>query len=63
MTPSFIPPLARYVLLGCAAVIPFAAFSAAYAYRRENGKKINIVSAIIGVIAIFIMGIVIYQYP
>jgi len=63
MAPSLIPPLARYVLLGCSVVIPFAAFSAAYAYRRENGKKINIISAIIGVIAIFIMGVVIYHYP
>jgi len=63
MAPALISPLARYVLIGCAAVIPFAAFSAAYAYKREDGKKINIVSAIIGVIAILIMGVVMYHYP
>jgi len=54
--------LARTVLFACAAILPLAAFSAAYAYDEARRKKLNIISFIIGLLTIAVVGVVLYQY-
>ena len=57
-----ISPKTLGFLLSCGAILPFAAFFAAR--PGENGKWqiSNILSFIIGLIAITMVGVVLYQY-
>ena len=52
--------LSRTVLFACAAVLPLAAFSAAYAYDSPRRKKLNIISFIVGLVTIAVVGVVLY---
>lgn len=57
-----ISPKALGVLLACGAVLPVAAFFAALPIEGGKRKTLNIVSFIVGLIAISIVGVVMYQY-
>jgi hypothetical protein len=50
------------ILLACGATLPFAAFFAAYPVEEGKRKALNIISFIVGLIAISIVGLVLYHY-
>lgn len=53
--------MSRIVLLACAAILPFTAFFAAYAYDGEKRRmKLNILSFTVGVVTIGVVGVVLY---
>jgi hypothetical protein len=57
-----IPPKALTILLSCGAVLPFAAFFAAYPFEGAKRKLFNIASFIVGLIVISIVYIVLNHY-
>jgi len=49
------------ILLSCGAVLPFAAAFGAYPAGGRKGKMLNVISFVIGLIAIAIVGVVLQQ--
>jgi hypothetical protein len=50
------------VLLTCGAILPLAAFLGALPVEGGKKKTLNIISFIVGLIAIAVIGVVLYQY-
>jgi hypothetical protein len=50
------------VLLTCGAMLPFAAFFAAYPVERGKKKALNILSFTFGLLVIAVVGFVMYKY-
>ena len=59
---SHITPRALMTLLACGGVLPLAAFFAALPIEGGKKKALNIASFLVGLTAITIVGIVMYQY-
>lgn len=57
-----ISPRALGVLLTCGAILPLAAFFAAYPVEGGKKKTLNIISFAVGLIAITVVGVVLYQH-
>ena len=57
-----IPHKALTMLLACGAVLPFAAFFAAYPFEGGKRKLFNIVSFVVGLIVISVVYIVLNHY-
>ena len=57
-----LPLIARGVLFACAALLPFTAFFAAYAFDEEKRKKLNRLSFVAGLSVIAVVGVVLYMY-
>jgi hypothetical protein len=57
-----ITPRALTVLLTCGAILPLAAFLGALPVEGGKKKTLNIISFIVGLIAIAVIGVVLYQY-
>lgn len=57
-----ISPRALGVLLACGGMLPVAAFFAAYRADEKKYRKLNILSYIMGLLAITVVGVVMYQY-
>lgn len=56
-----ISPRALVVLLTCGALLPVGAFFAALPTEKGKRKTINIIGALIGLVAISVVGFVLYQ--
>lgn len=48
------------ILLTCGATLPFAAFFAAYPFEGGRRKTLNVVSFMVGVLAIAVVSFVLY---
>jgi len=57
-----IAPRALATLLACGGILPLAAFLAALPVEGGKKKTLNIVSFIVGLIAITVVGVVLYHY-
>lgn len=57
-----VSPKALALLLFCGAILPFAAFFAARPDEHGKWRLSNIFGFIVGVIAISVVGFVLYQY-
>jgi Fe2+ transport system protein B len=57
-----ISPKALGLLLACGATLPVAAFFAAFRADERKYRVLNVLSYIFGLIAISIIGVVLYHY-